>query len=141
MIQGGDPTGTGAGGESIWNQAFEDEFDENLQPYRGALCMANSGPDTNESQFFIVQNSDSYDEKTLEQTEFIYNIEFSDEVKENYSEMGGTPWLYNMHTVFGQAYEGIDILDELAQVPKLDPNAGIPLEEVVIETVIISEYK
>lgn len=141
MIQGGDPTGTGAGGESIWEEVFEDEFNENLQPYKGALCMANSGPNTNGSQFFIVQNSDSYDEKTIDQTGFIYNVEFDDKAKENYSEIGGTPWLYNMHTVFGQVYEGLDILDEIAQVPKLDPNAGTPLEEVVIETVIISEYK
>ena len=51
MIQGGDPTGTGAGGESIWGEAFEDEFSEDLQPFRGALAMANSGPNTNGSQF------------------------------------------------------------------------------------------
>ena len=62
MIQGGDPTGTGAGGESIWGKAFEDEFSYDLVPYRGALCMANSGANTNGSQFFIEQAS--YDEDT-----------------------------------------------------------------------------
>ncbi len=55
MIQGGDPKGTGSGGESIWGKVFVDEFDQKLLNIRGALSMANSGVDTNGSQFFIVQ--------------------------------------------------------------------------------------
>lgn len=55
MIQGGDPTGTGTGGESIWGEEFKNEVCDELLPLRGALCMANSGADTNGSQFFIVQ--------------------------------------------------------------------------------------
>ena len=55
MIQGGDPTGTGRGGESIWGGSFEDEFSPSLHNFRGALSMANSGTNTNGSQFFIVQ--------------------------------------------------------------------------------------
>ncbi len=55
MIQGGDPLGRGIGGESIWGAPFEDEFSEELKVVRGALCMANAGPFTNGSQFFIVQ--------------------------------------------------------------------------------------
>ncbi len=54
MIQGGDPTGTGRGGESIWGKPFKDEFGNNVvfdKPF--LLAMANSGPKTNGSQFFI----------------------------------------------------------------------------------------
>lgn len=54
MIQGGDPTGTGMGGESLWGGSFKDEFDPSLKfDKKGILAMANSGPNTNGSQFFI----------------------------------------------------------------------------------------
>lgn len=53
MIQGGDPTGTGRGGDSIWNRSFKDEFKGKLFDKSGILAMANAGPHTNGSQFFI----------------------------------------------------------------------------------------
>ncbi|MEG0230141.1 MAG: peptidylprolyl isomerase, partial [Oscillospiraceae bacterium] len=53
MIQGGDPQGTGMGGESIWGEPFKDEFSPKLRNFTGALNMENSGPDTNVSQFYI----------------------------------------------------------------------------------------
>ncbi|KAK2460286.1 hypothetical protein APHAL10511_007675 [Amanita phalloides] len=54
MIQTGDPTGTGKGGESIWGDTFADEIRTTLKfNTRGVVAMANSGPDSNKSQFFI----------------------------------------------------------------------------------------
>ncbi len=140
MIQGGDPTGTGGGGESIWGGTFEDEFSDELQPYRGALCMANSGPDTNGSQFFIVQTTQTYDKNILSQAEQAYNVKFDKEAIENYGTIGGTPWLYKAHTVFGQVYDGYDVLDAVARVDKADADNGIPAAPVVIETIKVYEY-
>lgn len=54
MIQGGDPTGTGRGGESIYGERFEDEFHPELSHQKWYISMANAGPNTNGSQFFIV---------------------------------------------------------------------------------------
>lgn len=54
MLQGGDPTGTGRGGSSIWGKSFQDEFNANVKfDAPGILAMANAGPNTNGSQFFI----------------------------------------------------------------------------------------
>ncbi|MCF6268226.1 MAG: peptidylprolyl isomerase [Melioribacteraceae bacterium] len=54
MLQGGDPTGTGRGGESYWGGKFEDEFHDSLKHTKpGMLSMANAGPNTNGSQFFV----------------------------------------------------------------------------------------
>ncbi|MDD5634203.1 MAG: peptidylprolyl isomerase [Candidatus Omnitrophica bacterium] len=61
MIQGGDPTGTGMGGNSIWGRPFEDEVTPKVGfDKKGILAMANSGPNTNGSQFFITTADTSW---------------------------------------------------------------------------------
>ena len=114
MIQGGDPTSTGMGGESIWGDAFEDEFTPKLHNLRGALSMANAGPGTNGSQFFLVQAS-SAPEAMLDQMKDLPDY-FPAEAAADYAEIGGTPWLDYHHTVFGQVYDGMDVVDAIAGV-------------------------
>lgn len=61
MVQTGDPTGKGKGGESIWGGKFEDELRDDLKhDRRGVVSMANSGPDTNASQFFITYSKQEH---------------------------------------------------------------------------------
>ena len=136
MIQGGDPTGTGMGGESIWGKAFEDEFDVDLHNFRGALSMANSGPHTNGSQFFVVQ-ADKVPAMMLSQMEGLTDKGFPYQVQENYKKVGGTPWLDFKHTVFGQLYDGFDVLDAIAAV-KVDMGDK-PLNDVVIDGIDIAQ--
>jgi peptidyl-prolyl cis-trans isomerase B (cyclophilin B) len=88
MIQGGDPDGNGTGGESVFGPTFEDETANNPIPLvRGVIAMANRGPNTNGSQFFIITRAD------------------------------GTPWLVGKHTPFGHVVNGMDVLDAISQVP------------------------
>ncbi len=133
MIQGGDPTGTGMGGESIFGLKFEDEFDPQLHNLRGALSMANAGPNTNGSQFFIVQ-ADTVPQNMLAQMKEMPES-FPEDIVEAYAEKGGTPWLDFRHTVFGQVIDGMDTVDSIANV-KVGA-ADKPVEPVIIETIII----
>jgi peptidyl-prolyl cis-trans isomerase B (cyclophilin B) len=130
MIQGGDPQGTGMGGESIYGQPFEDEFSNQLFNLRGALSMANSGPNTNGSQFFIVQKT-TIDPSLMEQMK---QAGYPEEIIKAY-ENGGTPWLDRAHTVFGQVIEGMDIVDSIANVETVA--ADKPAEDVVIKSIKI----
>ncbi|MCF6466100.1 peptidylprolyl isomerase [Clostridium sp. Cult2] len=135
MIQGGDPNRNGTGGESIWGNPFEDEFDINYHNFRGSLSMANAGPNTNGSQFFIVQK-DSVEETLIEQmTKLGGEQGFPEEVVKAYTELGGTPHLDYRHTVFGQVFDGMDIVDKIAAV-ETDGNDK-PMEPVVIEKIEI----
>lgn len=133
MIQGGDPTGTGMGGESIYGGSFQDEFSEELYNLRGALSMANAGPNTNGSQFFIVQNKNfPYSAKELKRGGW------PEAIAEAY-EAGGTPHLDRRHTVFGQLFDqaSYEVLDKIASVAVGAQDK--PVEDVVIETIEVKE--
>ncbi len=134
MIQGGDPTGTGMGGESIWGNSFEDEFSPELHNLRGALCMANAGPNTNGSQFFIVQASE-VPANMLSQMKDLADRGFPPEITEAYANMGGTPWLDFRHTVFGQVLNGMDTVDSIANTPV--GAADKPVDDVIINSIDI----
>ncbi|GAA6049389.1 hypothetical protein JCM3770_007321 [Rhodotorula araucariae] len=117
MLQGGDPTGTGRGGESRWGKPFEDEFtarNAHKHDQRGTLSMANSGPNTNGSQFFVT-------------------------FREQCSHLDGK------HTVFGRLVGGQDILSKIERVPT-DPATDRPLKPVILLDVEVfgdpfEEYK
>jgi cyclophilin family peptidyl-prolyl cis-trans isomerase len=105
MIQGGDPTGTGRGGESFWGGQFEDEFSTPplIFDVPGYLAMANAGPNTNGSQFFIT--------------------------------VIPTPWLNNRHTIFGKVINGMDVVSAIEKVETTNdkPVKDVVMETVTIE--------
>ena len=108
MIQGGDPTGTGRGGQSAWGGRFNDEINRSSPLYQGAykagtVAMANAGPNTNGSQFFIM------------------HVDYP--LPPNY-------------TKFGQVIEGQDVVDSIAttQTDRNDkPTSDVTIEKVTIE--------
>ena len=113
VIQGGDPTGTGTGGKSIYGKEFDDELNPNAPSYKegykkGVVAMANRGPNTNTSQFFIM-------------------------LRDN---MG----LPKNYTIFGKVTKGMDVVDAIGQVeivPAMGPNDGKPKVDVVMKKVTI----
>lgn len=134
MIQGGDPEGNGTGGESIWGHPFEDELSRELFNIRGALSMANSGPNTNGSQFFIVQNK-NMPKRYIKQME---PAGYPKEIIHSYKQ-GGTPWLDGRHTVFGQVITGMDVVDKIAKSKK--DKMDKPLEDITIESIQVQGSK
>lgn len=109
MIQGGDPTGTGRGGESAQGGRFNDEIDRTSEVYKtgykaGTVAMANAGPNTNGSQFFIMHSD--------------YALPPS-------------------YTIFGRVIEGQDVVDQIANSPR-DRNDR-PNDDVVMNKVTIEE--
>ncbi len=173
MIQGGDPTGTGTAGESIWGSDFEDEFCSELLNIRYSLAMANSGVNTNGSQFFINQasaasfdgsnykietfesayqqyvsqygsaqfsNVDTYIDAVLQQYDGAMPDprKVSEDVLKLYEQQGGNIHLDGAwrnkggHTVFGQVYKGMDVVDAIAKVETNESDK--PVKDVVIES-------
>jgi cyclophilin family peptidyl-prolyl cis-trans isomerase len=108
MIQGGDPTGTGRGGESAWGGRFADEIEPSSSLYQhgyktGTVAMANAGPNTNGSQFFIM------------------HVDYP---------------LPPKYTIFGRVIEGQEVVDAIASTStdaQDRPRAPVTMEQVTIE--------
>jgi cyclophilin family peptidyl-prolyl cis-trans isomerase len=115
VIQGGDPTGTGTGGKSIWGKEFADELNPATASYRegytkGVLAMANRGPNTNTSQFFIM--------------------------------LADNTTLAKNYAIFGKVVKGIEVVDAIGKVPLkggMGPDASKPVTPVVIKKVRIRQ--
>jgi|GEM_PF-2586534 len=135
MIQTGDPEGTGAGGQSSFGEAFEDEFNPSLLNVRGAVAMANAGPNTNKSQFFINQNS------FVDETSFSAGL--SEKIKDVYREHGGSPFLdgsYSTtagHTVFAQVIHGMEVVDAIAAA---EVEGEKPVEDILMNSITFIKY-
>jgi cyclophilin family peptidyl-prolyl cis-trans isomerase len=154
---------TGQGnGQSIYGASFEDEFTANLLNLRGSVSMANAGPNTNGTQFFINQAPASafpgwtyyqtlYDAYQQNPQQFspssvIDMSKVTQDIKELYSQNGGNPHLdgsYNMagrgHTVFGQVFEGLDVLDAIT-ASETDVNDR-PVTDITIESITLEPYE
>ncbi|MCL2415371.1 MAG: peptidylprolyl isomerase [Defluviitaleaceae bacterium] len=155
-IRGGDPDPDGyidperPGNMSAFpgGVPFDDEFTESLRHIRGALSMVNQGfPNSNTSQFFIVQNN-QLEEAFANNFRMILddpNMRFSDgtrvwdywspQLLTHWLENGGAPQLDFNHTVFGQVFSGMDIVDAIART-ETDENHR-PLENIIIFTIEI----
>jgi len=139
MIQGGDPTGTGSGGESIFGSGFGLEVTPSLHNIRGALAMARTNdPNSNGSQFFVVQNNslDRTTQTLFKDAKSDPNLTYTDvnsvsrpiagnfpaSILDSYINNGGVPSLDFEYTVFGQVVSGMDVVDAIAAV-QVDSNS------------------
>jgi len=145
MAQGGDPnsknatasTNLGSGGPGYTIPA---EIKENMVHYRGAIAAARQGDQVNPKkkssggQFYLVHGG-PVSEQSLNRQEQKTGIIYSDEIREKYYEVGGTPFLDFGYTVFGHIVEGLDVLDAIA-TSKTRPGDR-PEEDIIIFDVVL----
>ena len=146
-VQGGDATGTGTGGSTIYSDnPIPLEADSSLRHYAGALCAATTkgDPNSGESQFyFVTALPDSVDEDMQSQ---LTQNGYTESQVAAYAAAGGLPYLDNTDTVFGQVYQGMDVVDKMACVDTVTDEEGNdtfrPTEEdtITIEKVTIATY-
>ena len=148
-VQGGDATGTGTGGSTIWsNTPYPLEANADLKHYAGALCAAfASGGDVtggNSQFYFVAALPDSVSSGDM-QAELTANG-YTDAQVAAYAAVGGLPYLDNTDTVFGQVYQGMDVVDAMACVDTVKDDDGNdtyrPTDEaaITINSVTITTY-
>lgn len=149
-VQGGDATGSGSGGATIWsNNPYPIEPDPNLRHYAGALCtapVAGASPGKNgaNSQFYFVCALPNSVDRTLQDQ--MEENGYSESQISAYVQAGGLPYLDNTDTVFGQIYQGMDVVDKMACVKTQQDEAGHdthrPYEDtaITIEGVTVTTY-
>lgn len=138
VVQAGDASGTGMGGSSIWNGNPFPVERSSLRHYAGALCAARS-PETelsNLSQFYFVQALPEKLAGDLQNK--LEEAGASQAVLDAYNTVGGLAYLDYTDTVFGQVYQGMEVVDAIAAV-EVDENAK-PLQDITINTVTITTY-
>lgn len=101
--------------------------------------MANAGPNTNGSQFFIVQGDKLSDDILSQMREAGEDRGYPEEIVDAYEKVGGAFWLDGKHTVFGQVFEGMDVVDDIAKskVGFMDK----PVFDIVIEEAIVRDFQ
>lgn len=142
MNQGGDPRGNGTGGNSIWGESFDGGIPMGLYHFSGAIAYANSGSTaTNGSQFYIVNTPEGYLQNTCEELMEYDPSKYGwqQSVIDLYNEKGGVPFLDGGYTVFGQVFEGMDVVRAMSQVET--DQYDKPLTQVQIESIKIVEYQ
>ena len=138
MIQGGDPLGDGTGGKSLWGSTFDGGTDNHLIHAAGAVAYANSqGPATNKSQFYIVTGERELGDDIFSALS-AKGYEYSDNAKAFYKESGGYPFLDGGYTVFGQVFDGLDIIFKIQY--QATNAANKPFDDVIVDKVRVTEY-
>ena len=128
--------------ETIYGEGFEREFSINLHNYLGALGVCSSGAgNTSSNQFYIITHKkvadDIIEAMHGEQAQSL-GLGFSDEIIEKYASFGGDPTLDGQYAVFGQMYEGLEIIDKLLTL-EVDEN-GAPLQDIIINSIETGNY-
>lgn len=138
-IQGGDPEGTGMGGSSIWGEEFPIEPSDKLFHFKGALAYARPATGGNSSQFYFAMGAagNPVDDETFNALS-AQGVEYPVEVRAKYMEVGGPFFLDGQYTVFGQVFEGLELLDEIQKVPT--DQMDMPSTPVIIESITIENY-
>jgi cyclophilin family peptidyl-prolyl cis-trans isomerase len=145
VIQGGDPRGDGTGGSSFWGDKFDGGIPEGLYHFSGAVAYANSGSTaTDGSQFYIVDTAEGYNycggrsDGTVNDDIDNSGLIMPKNVYEKYKEVGGVPMLDGGYTVFGQVFEGMDVVRAIANAETGENDK--PLHQIIMEDVEIVEY-